>query len=103
MLEREILDERALLLRNAPDLVELKPFYIPIYSRTRRRPRLVRAGLTLYAILGGLRKQVRFRKVPRSDWEALDERHFGALDKSELAASVQKFMWDKIKEQKREG
>lgn len=71
-LVHESLDERALLLRNAPDLVELKPFYIPIYSRTRRRPLVIRAGLTLYAILGRLRAQVRFRKVPRSDWDRLD-------------------------------
>lgn len=71
-LVHESLDERALLLRNAPDLVELKPFYIPIYSETRRRPWLIRAGLTLYAMLGRLRKQVRFRKVPRSDWDELD-------------------------------
>jgi glycerol-3-phosphate dehydrogenase len=68
----ESLDERALLLRNAPDLVELKPFYIPVFSNTRRRPFLVRAGLTLYAILGRLRKQVLFRKVARSGWGELD-------------------------------
>jgi glycerol-3-phosphate dehydrogenase len=71
-LVHESLDERALLLRNAPDLVELKPFYIPVFSKTRRRPSLVRAGLTLYAILGRLRKQVLFRKVPRSGWGELD-------------------------------
>jgi len=79
-LVHESLDERALLLRNAPDLVELKPFYIPVYSKTRRRPWLVRAGLSLYAILGRLRKQVRFRKVPRSDWDGLDGLNTEDLD-----------------------
>ncbi|UCC73009.1 MAG: FAD-dependent oxidoreductase [Gemmatimonadota bacterium] len=71
-LVHEGLDERALLLRLAPDLVELKPFYIPVFANTRRRPWLVRAGLTLYAVLGRLRRQVRFRKVPRSEWGRLD-------------------------------
>ncbi len=71
-LVHESLDERALLLRNAADLVELKPFFIPIYAKTRRRPWLVRAGLSLYALLGRLRAQVRFRKLPRSAWGELD-------------------------------
>lgn len=79
-LVHESLDERALLLRNAPDLVELKPFYIPVYSGTRRRPLVIRAGLSLYAILGRLREQVRFRKVPRSDWDELDGLKTEGLD-----------------------
>jgi glycerol-3-phosphate dehydrogenase len=79
-LVHESLDERALLLRNAPDLVELKPFYIPIYSKTRRRPWLVRAGLSLYAVLGRLRAQVRFSRLPRSDWDDLDGLNTEDLD-----------------------
>lgn len=71
-LVHESLDERAVLLRLAPDLVRLKPFFIPVFSYTRRRPWLVRAGLSLYALLGRLRAQVRFRKVPRSSWDELD-------------------------------
>jgi glycerol-3-phosphate dehydrogenase len=71
-LVHESLDERALLLRLAPDLVKLKPFFIPIFAKTRRGPLLVRAGLSLYAVLGRLRRQVRFEKVPRSRWNELD-------------------------------
>lgn len=71
-LVHESLDERALLLRLAPDLVKLRPFFIPVFNSTRRGPLLVRAGLSLYAILGRLRRQVRFRKVPRSSWSQLD-------------------------------
>jgi glycerol-3-phosphate dehydrogenase len=71
-LVHESLDERALLLRIAPDLVTLKPFFIPIFESTRRGPLLVRAGLSLYAILGRLRRQVRFRRVPRAAWSELD-------------------------------
>lgn len=71
-LVHESLDERARLLRLAPDLVRLQPFHIPIYSDTRRRPWLVRIGLSLYALLGRLRAQVRFTSVPRSRWAELD-------------------------------
>ncbi|NIR44857.1 MAG: FAD-dependent oxidoreductase [Gemmatimonadetes bacterium] len=71
-LVHESLDERARLLRLAPDLVCLERFHIPIYSDTRRRPWLVRIGLSLYALLGGLRKEVRFTSLPRSRWDELD-------------------------------
>jgi len=71
-LVQEGLSERALMLRLAPDLVKLKPFHIPVFEYTRRRPWLVRAGLGLYAVLGRLRKEVRFRKVPRRRWDELD-------------------------------
>ncbi len=68
----ECLRERALLLKLAPDLVELKPFYFPIYRTTRRGPWQVRAGLSLYALLGGLNGHTRFSRVPRDQWENLD-------------------------------
>ncbi len=71
-LVQEGLSERALMLQLAPDLVKLKPFHIPVFQYTRRRPWLVRAGLSLYAVLGRLRKQVRFREVPRQRWDELD-------------------------------
>jgi len=71
-LVRECLRERALLLRNAPELVRLRPFYIPIYRDTRRRPWQLRAGLSLYALLGGLGPDTRFERVPRRAWEGLD-------------------------------
>lgn len=71
-LVRESLHERAVLLRIAPELVELKPFYIPIYSSTRRRPWQVQLGLALYALLGGFHPNNRFGSVPRSEWARLD-------------------------------
>jgi glycerol-3-phosphate dehydrogenase len=71
-LVQEGLSERSLLLRLAPDLVRLTPFYIPVFSYTRRRPWLVRSGLSLYAILGRLRKDVRFEKLSRNRWHELD-------------------------------
>jgi glycerol-3-phosphate dehydrogenase len=71
-LVHESLSERAILLKIAPELVHLKPFFIPVYPETSRRPLTLRAGLGLYAILGGLRRESRFRKLARNEWASLD-------------------------------
>ncbi len=71
-LVRESLIERRLLLRIAPDLVRLQQFFIPVYENMRRGPWLIRTGLSLYSILGGLREPTRFRLVPRAEWDNLD-------------------------------
>ncbi|MGB9430095.1 MAG: FAD-dependent oxidoreductase [Gammaproteobacteria bacterium] len=71
-LVRECLRERELLLRLAPQLVHLTPFYIPVYQHTRRRPWQVRAGLSLYALLGGLHAHARFHVLARDRWRQLD-------------------------------
>ncbi len=71
-LVRECLRERELLLRLAPDLVTLRAHYIPVYRETRRRPWQLRAGLSLYALLGGLRESVRFASVAPGEWDHLD-------------------------------
>lgn len=52
-LVRECLRERKRLLQAAPDLVALKPFYIPIYSPSKRGNITIAAGLSLYKLLGG--------------------------------------------------
>lgn len=64
-LVRKALLERALLLKLAPELVRLVPFYIPIYPQTRRRGWQIRAGLMLYAGLGNFARDARFTKLPR--------------------------------------
>jgi glycerol-3-phosphate dehydrogenase len=71
-LVRESLQERAILLRIAPDLVRLQPFSIPVYADTSRRPLTLRGGLLLYALLGGLNHASRFRTLPRREWTRLD-------------------------------
>ncbi len=71
-LVRESLRERALLLRNAPELVHLTPMHIPLYGHSQRGPLLIRAGLSLYAVLGGMSRENRFQQLPRDDWERLD-------------------------------
>lgn len=71
-LVRESLRERELLLRLAPDLVVRQRFFIPVYHDTMRRPWLIRAGLSMYALLAGLGREVRFRSLPRTQWDNLD-------------------------------
>jgi glycerol-3-phosphate dehydrogenase len=71
-LVRESLRERAIHLRIASELVELKPFFIPVYRDTRRRPWQLKVGLWVYALLGGFDAATRFGSVPKSEWPALD-------------------------------
>jgi glycerol-3-phosphate dehydrogenase len=71
-LVRESLRERDILLRIAPELVHLQPFHIPVYPETTRRPLLLRAGLSLYALLDGLGPSSRFSTLPRRAWDRLD-------------------------------
>ncbi len=80
-LVRESLTERALLRRLAPDLVRLKDFYIPVYRETRRRPWLLRSGLSLYCVLSGFRLSARFNTLPRRAWDRLDGLKTDGLDK----------------------
>jgi glycerol-3-phosphate dehydrogenase len=79
-LVRESLRERELLLRLAPELVKLMPFYIPVFRNTRRRPWLVRTGLSLYALLGGLDPIARFESIDRAEWAQLDGLILDGLD-----------------------
>ncbi|MEA3150503.1 MAG: glycerol-3-phosphate dehydrogenase [Gammaproteobacteria bacterium] len=83
-LVRESLRERAIHLRIAPDLVELKPFFIPVYRDTRRRQWQLRVGLWMYALLGGFASSTRFSTVPKRDWPTLD-----GLDTRGLDAVIQ--------------
>ena len=86
-LVKECLFEREMLLQNAPDLVKRQAFYIPIYKKAKRGSFKVKLGLWLYAWLGGFRKNVRFKKIPRSQWKELD-----GLDTENLKAVYQ--YWD---------
>jgi glycerol-3-phosphate dehydrogenase len=79
-LVRESLHERAVLLRIASELVELKPFYIPVYRDTRRRPWQLKIGLMLYALLGGFDASTRFGSVPKAAWPKLDGLKTQGLD-----------------------
>lgn len=76
----ECLRERRRLLRNAPELVRLKPFYIPVYRGNRRGPWTIRAGLALYSLLAGLGADYRFRAIPEIEWN-----HLGRLKRPGLS------------------
>lgn len=82
-LVRECLRERQILLTIAPDLVQLQPFYIPVYRQTTRSPWQLRTGLLLYQVLGG----GVFHTVPRTQWQGLD-----GLQTQDLRAVLQ--YWD---------
>ena len=71
-LVRECLHERQLLLDNAPDLVSLKHFYIPLYRDTSRPAWKIRLGLSLYYALSGCHHSGKFHSIPRHQWENLD-------------------------------
>jgi len=85
-LVRESLEERALMLRLAPELVTLRPFFIPVYPETRRRPWQLQAGLAAYAALAGFGRTTRFGRLPRSQWDRLD-----GLDTTRLQAVFRYF------------
>ena len=71
-LVQECLQERQYLLNNAPHLVALKPFIIPIYRQTKRRPLTIRLGLSLYAMLDRFRSSGLFKSIKKNNWSELD-------------------------------
>lgn len=68
-LVKECLTERAILLKTAPSLVKLTPFYIPVYTFNKRPAWMIFIGLMLYRMLGG----GKFSKLPRDQWNTLDD------------------------------
>lgn len=72
----ECLRERARLLNNAPHLVKLIPFHIPIYKQTTRRPWMITTGLSVYALFSGKL----FSRIPRNRWKELDGLRVDGLD-----------------------
>lgn len=71
-LVRESLSERALLLKLAPELVQLKPMHIPVYKYSKRRSSTIFAGLSLYSLLSGFNPNGFFTCVPRKSWDDLE-------------------------------
>ena len=67
-LVKECLRERAYLLKNAPHLATLKPFYIPVYASTSRRPWKIFAGLVLYSLFS----KRGFHRIAKAQWAQLD-------------------------------
>lgn len=74
-LVKECLQERSILLSNAPELVKLVPFYIPVYQQTKRRPWKISTGLQIYRALSGFIQDARFSVLPKRQWDSLDGLH----------------------------
>ncbi len=66
-LVRECLQERARLLKNAPHLVRLVPFYIPVYQQSHYSALKIAAGLSLYTLFSF----TGFRWVAQKQWASL--------------------------------
>ncbi len=67
-LVKECLVERARLLKNAPHLVKLVPFYIPVYKQGHYSSLKIALGLSFYSLIS-LKP---FKRIPKSDWASLD-------------------------------
>ncbi|VAW65522.1 Aerobic glycerol-3-phosphate dehydrogenase [hydrothermal vent metagenome] len=67
-LVKECLRERKTLLKNAPNLVKLIPFYIPVYAHSLRPAWLIFTGLCIY-FLFSLKP---FSIVKKTAWSSLD-------------------------------
>jgi len=68
-LVRECLIERKRLLKNAPHLVKLTPFYIPVYKNSLRPAWLIRLGLIIYSLFSFKL----FSVVNKKHWRELDD------------------------------
>jgi len=67
-LVKECLTERKILLKNAPELVKLIDFYIPVYKNSLRPPWLIWIGLFIYSLFS-LKK---FTRLKKNEWSSLD-------------------------------
>lgn len=98
-LVRKAILERKRLLKLAPDLVRLVPFYIPVYPSTQRRAWQIRTGLSIYSALGNFTRETRFKKLRQqaidklelkdlSSLQAVYEYYDAQADDAELTRSV---------------
>ncbi len=67
-LVKESLKERAYLVKYLPQLVQLKSFYLPLYTHSKRKPWLVFLGLCIYTLFSWKK----FSSVPKNKWHRLD-------------------------------
>lgn len=65
-LVREALRDRMELLSRYPDLVQIKPFYLPLYQSSPRSPWMIGAGLKLYDLLSGKYSEYKSHRISTS-------------------------------------
>ncbi len=81
-LVRKALRERAILLRIAPALVRPVAFHIPVYKNSTRKSWQIRLGLSVYALLGGLKPLARFKHFSKTQclsYDGLQTENLSAL------------------------
>lgn len=61
----EALHDRQELVETYPDLVSLRPFYLPVYASSPRPPWMLWTGVKLYDLLAGRRNPKRSSLVPK--------------------------------------
>jgi len=72
-LVKECLQDRRALIELAPNLVKLVPFYVPVYKNSQRSALKIRLGLSLYALLGLLKKDNLFKIISPKNWNNPDK------------------------------
>jgi glycerol-3-phosphate dehydrogenase len=68
----ESLRERRLLINNAPELVRMQNFYLPVYKTTRRKDWQLITGLSMYAVLSGFARGSAFKRLGPAAADQLD-------------------------------
>ena len=68
----EALHDRTELATTYPDLVTLRPFYLPVYDSSPRPPWMIWTGVKLYDLLAGRRNKARssLRLISQASFEA---------------------------------
>ncbi|NRB37194.1 MAG: FAD-dependent oxidoreductase [Pseudomonadales bacterium] len=70
-LVRECLAERDWMIKHIPHLVQARLFYLPVYKHSRYKPWFIYLGLFFYRLLSLGGDYSQFRRLKRSEWQAI--------------------------------
>ena len=69
-LVREALHDRQELLKLYPDLVQMKPFYLPVYKSSPRPAWMIGLGLKLYDLLAGKYSEFKSERILKDEFSS---------------------------------
>ena len=69
-LVREALHDRQELHKLYPDLVQMKPFYLPVYKSNPRPAWMISLGLKLYDLLAGKYSEFKSQRIDRDEFSS---------------------------------